>query len=106
MSYLTTTCNYMDEPRKHVEQMNCDTIYAAQIHLNKVQKQAKSYINAKITKKRKEIISIKVRIMVTSREEGKYYNWERRQWFRGTGNVLFFKLGSSVWLFTLYFFLN
>lgn len=46
----------MDEPRKHVEQMKCDTMYAAQIRLNKVQKQAKSYINAKIIKKCKEII--------------------------------------------------
>lgn len=96
----------MDEPWKHVEQMKCDTMYAAQIHLNKVKKQAKSYINAKIIKKCKEIISIKVWIMVTSRGEGTYYNWERRQWSRATGNVLFLKLRSSVWLFTLYFFLN
>lgn len=40
--WVTTTCNYMDEPRKHVEQMKCDKMYSAQIHLSKVQKQAKS----------------------------------------------------------------
>lgn len=69
--WVTTTYNYVDEPWKHVEQMKYDTIYAAQTHLSKVPKQAKSYVSAKTVKKNKAMTTIKVRIMVTSRVEGK-----------------------------------
>lgn len=59
---------------RNVEQMKYDTIYATQTLLNKVQKQATSYKSAKIIKKSKKTITTKVRIMVTSKGEGKCYS--------------------------------